>query len=572
MQHPFARSLSTRRQAAWLGSIATGELRWAITIAAGVFLLLLIPPTMGRLFGPTDRIHLGTYWYSTDYSTYLSAMREGAASPSWLVHSHFTPEAHNPAFMFPLYVGMGKLAHAFAMPIESAFPIAEWVARIVLMGSMYLFVASFACPPTRRIAFVLAIFGGGLSIIVATITAGTGGLFNLKGKATVELLPFGAFFAAPHVALGLGFTLLSFVCVLHAGRGSRWSLLAIGPTILGLSLVHPYILPVPITAFGAFAALRTAAVLARRGRAAAASGTWRESWYATLVAAAAALPLLLYNAWNFSFDPFWSVTYRGQQVIPTPPPWELVMDLGVPLLLAGFGALALRRGGPIPPASALLLTWIAVALTWMYIPLPFQHRFAFGLPIALAMLAARGWPIVIEGARSLPARLGARSTIAAVAAHRVALYVLAILAFGTSATALAVLCRSAVVNEPIWLYAIDRDTYEAGLWLAENTGPDDVVAASFETGNYLGGIIPGRALMGNLTATLRPAEKHSAMEALLQGRLEPEQARRFLREHRVSYLLVGEGERALGLLDPGPALGLPAVHRTGAATIYRVAS
>jgi hypothetical protein len=554
----------------WTGAIALDEHRWAIAVAMSVLLLTLIPPTVGRLLGPSDRVHLGMYWYSTDYSAYLAAMREGATSASWLVHSHFTPEAHDPAFMFPLYVALGKLAHVAGAAPETLFTMAELAARMVLLVSLYWFVATFACPPTRRAAYILAIFGGGLSILVATATSGTGEVFNLKGKTTVELLPFGAFFAAPHVTLGLAFTLLSFVWFLRAARGSRQSLLPLGLTLLGLALTHPYILPVPITAFGAFAALQTVAAHARRGRADPAPAPWRDGWYAAAVAAGAAAPLLLYNAWTFSYDPFWSTTYRGQQVIPTSPPWELVIDLGIPLLLAGIGALTLQRSRPIAPASALLLTWIAVSLMWMYLPLPFQHRFAFGLPVALSILAALGWPIVLEGARSLPARLGVHSAIADVAAHRLALYTLAVLAFGTSATAFAVLCRSAALNEPIWLYGIDRDTYYAGMWLAENTGRDDVVAASFETGNYLGGIIPGRALMGNLTATLRPAEKHSAMEALFQGRLEPEQARRFLRENRVSYLLVGQGEQILGPGDPGLALGLTVVHRTGSTTVYRV--
>jgi hypothetical protein len=540
-------------------------------VIAGLLLLTLIPPTVGRLLGPTDRVHLGTYWYSTDYSTYLAAMREGATSPSWLVHSHFTPEAHDPALMFPLYVGLGKLARALAIPLEHAFMIAEWAARIVLTVGLYLFVTTFASSRTRRAALVLAIFGGGLSIFAAATTVGTGETFNLKGKATVELLPFGTFFAAPHVALGLAFTALSFVLFLRATCGSRLALLPLGLAVLGLALVHPYILPVPITAFGVFAALQMVTAFARRDRTVSASNNWRDGSYAMVVATAAAAPLLLYNAWKFSFDPFWSVTYRGQQVIPTSRPWELVIDLGVPFLLAVVGAIALMRAEPMSPASALVLTWIAVALIWMYVPLPFQHRFAFGLPIALAVFAARGWPIVLEGARVLPTRFGLQSGIASVAAHRLALYTLAVLAFGTSATAFAVLCRSAAVNDPIWLYGIDRDTYYAGIWLADNTGPDDVVAASFETGNYLGGIIPGRTLMGNLTATLRPGEKHSTMEALFQGRLEQEQARRFLREHRISYLFVGEGEHALGPHDPGPALGLRVAHRAGSATIYKVA-
>src|SRR5687768_1900458 len=102
-----------------------------------IFLLVLTPPTLARLFGPADRVHLGTYWYTTDFTVYLAAMREGMVSPSWLIHNHMTAEAHNPAFLFPLYVGIGKLAAVSGLPIMALYAVAETLGRLALILGVY---------------------------------------------------------------------------------------------------------------------------------------------------------------------------------------------------------------------------------------------------------------------------------------------------------------------------------------------------------------------------------------------------------------------------------------------------
>jgi hypothetical protein len=291
-----------------------------------------------------------------------------------------------------------------------------------------------------------------------------------------------------------------------------------------------------------------------------------------LVAGAAAGPILLYDALTFTFDPFWSKTYSGQQVITTSAPLELPFDFGVSLLLAPIGLLGLRRARTLGSGQLLLLIWVVMALLWIYAPLPFQYRLAFGLPVGLAIFAAHGWPITVEAARTLGARLRPGSRLLPLVTGRLALYALALLAFSTCSTMLAALTKSAVQDEPISLYAVDRDTYTAGRWLAEHTGVDDVIASSWETGNFIGGQVIGRAIVGNLTATYRGAEKYEMLQAIYQGKTAADAVRMFFRENRVSYVLVGQGERDMGPVDPGQLLGLPLAFETGGARVYRFAS
>src|SRR5205085_6344881 len=112
-----------------------------------------------------NRVHVGTYLYVQDFTYYLAAMREGASGTSWLVHNHFSAEPHAPAFMFPLYVGMGKLASAMGLSLLGVYGVVELLGRIALAVGLYVFLASFLVDVTlRRIAYVLAMFGGGLAI------------------------------------------------------------------------------------------------------------------------------------------------------------------------------------------------------------------------------------------------------------------------------------------------------------------------------------------------------------------------------------------------------------------------
>ena len=109
-QAPVGREpLAPRNQAAALPPILAAELKWLGTSVIILLLLTQIPATVERILGPSDRIHLGTYLYVQDFSQYLPAMRDGAATPTWLVHDHLTSEPHDPAFIYPLYVGTGTV-------------------------------------------------------------------------------------------------------------------------------------------------------------------------------------------------------------------------------------------------------------------------------------------------------------------------------------------------------------------------------------------------------------------------------------------------------------------------------
>ena len=187
----------------------------------------------------------------------------------------------------------------------------------------------------------------------------------------LEMSSFGVLLSAPHLMLGLALTLVCAPLYVRAVEG-RWFWVALlGAAILGLTLVHPFNAPMLVSVLVVHAAL-----------------TGRRAWPAAVVAALAAAPTALYSLLLFQFDPFWSGTYGVQNLMPAPPPWSLPLDFGLVLLAAPLAWPVVRRW----PAERrrLLLLWVGFGLLWMYAPVPYQRRFAFGVQPALAVLGAVG--------------------------------------------------------------------------------------------------------------------------------------------------------------------------------------
>ncbi|MEA2640166.1 MAG: hypothetical protein QOF51_1560, partial [Chloroflexota bacterium] len=216
--HPVTSDQSTRRAYARLG-ITWPEWRSVALLAACIFALTQAPPTAERLFGSTDRVHVGTYWYWADFSQYLSAMREAATTGSLLVHDHLTAEPHTPALIYPLYAAIGVAAAASGLPILSVYTIVEALARLALPFAIYAYMASLLERPGARIAAtLLAIFAASLGIWALFVSK----LLNLglvddrALNTTVEATTFGLFFIAPHVPLGLAATLVAALLYVRA--------------------------------------------------------------------------------------------------------------------------------------------------------------------------------------------------------------------------------------------------------------------------------------------------------------------------------------------------------------------
>src|SRR6202521_525662 len=89
---------------------------WLLGALGVVLVIGQLPLVLSMCCAPVGATGLGTAWFVNDFAQYESAMRQGAEQSGWLIHDAFTAEPHAAAFMFPLYVGLGKLGAALNLP------------------------------------------------------------------------------------------------------------------------------------------------------------------------------------------------------------------------------------------------------------------------------------------------------------------------------------------------------------------------------------------------------------------------------------------------------------------------
>ena len=502
---------------------------WLIGMLALALLSGALPHVLAACCAPPRATGFGTAWFVNDFAQYEYAIREGAEQPSlfsgWLLHDPFTSEPNPAAFMFPLYTVVGKLSGAFHIPAMALEQMVDILARVVLVLALWRFCRMFARgKQAARWAFGLALFGSGFEVFGALV----GGY---SGNWSYELNGFGLLFAAPHVPLAMAATLELAGTTLRPMRELRlWVMLKCAFLSAVIALLHPFHAPVLLTA-----ALIAGLLWWRSGRGVA-------NVLGALVACVAALPVLVPTVTTFSLQPFWVSTYSTQNLLPSPAPHELLVDLGTTLLLVITGWFLLR--GRVAAFGVVL--WLLLALTAMYIPVPYQRRLSFGIDPILAVMAAN--TLV-----ALCARLSQPSA--------------ALLKLGTLALAISstlVILVSMVVsgfrNAPLPVYRSTTDLDAAAMWLDSNASATDLILADWDASNYLAARTPARVYGGHPVATMHADQKRFAIAAAFAHPSSDIVARGL----GAQWLVYGPGEIAL----PGPAAA--PVFQSGDVRVYRI--
>ena len=498
---------------------------WLFSVLGIALLIGQLPMLLAACCAPEGATGLGTVRFVNDFAQYESAMRQGAEQAGWLIHDPFTAEAHQPTLMFPLYVGIGKLAatlHVSAASLEQLVAIA---ARIILVLSLWRFCRAFSRGRVAaRWAFGLALFGSGFELFA-------GLLGGYSGNWSYETNGFGLLFAAPHVPLGMAATLeLARDGLRHHRRVSTAWLIKLALLAAAAALLHSFHVPVLLAAI-----VLVGLVLWRTGRGLA-------NLAGAVAACLGAAPVLLPTVTTFSLDPFWVGTYSLQNLLPSPAPHELLVDLGPTLVLALIGAVMLRAR--VAPFGVLL--WLLLGLVAMYVPVPYQRRLSFGLQPALAILAGNGLVAacaVLSKRRAAALRLG----VVAAAASGTVLVLVSLVASGLR-------------NAPLPVYRSTRDLDRAAAWLDTTAQPSDVILADWDAANYLAPRTPARVFGGHPVATLHVADKQLAVATVFAHASSLQVARAL----GVQWLVYGPDEAQLA----GP--GGPA-FQSGSVRVYRVA-
>jgi hypothetical protein len=543
-----------------------GEYRFVLVGSFVALVITSIPYLLGAALATKERIFGGFVYAVEDCYSYLAKMRQGAEG-AWLFHIPYTPEPHPGAVIYSFYLLLGKIAPL--LPVSSLTSGLVWVYHVArgvfglgLLMTVYRFLAAFTERViVRRLAWLMVTFGGGLGWLLIAL-----GRSNWLGSLPLDfILPEGftflVLYALPHIALGRTLLLWGLLFLCKAWRLGRWNsdlqnvahsplpTLAVRWAVLAgflwllMGLIVPFYVAVSWAVLGA-----SWIVLALRRR--------RLPWDKAALAGMAALisaPPVVYSAWRFTSHPVYQA-WASQNRVFSPHPLHYLIAYGIPLALAAF---AVEEVWHSKRGSWLLLTWVGVVPFLVYLPFNLQRRLVEGVQVPLSMLAAVG----------LTKIMGVRSGLPDLR-WRLAVSVLLITLLPTNAMLIA--------GNALALRGLPGPIYRDGAevtaldWLSQQVEPDDVVLASYETGNYLPARVGARAFVGHGPESVQAAQKKVLAAQFFDAATHRTWRQQLLAEYGIDYVFWGPTERDLGSFVPQGADYLQRIYEQDGYLLFEV--
>lgn len=517
--------------------MSRSELRWVLLASLAVVLFASLPTIYAWALADADHVFTGFVYNVEDGNSYIAKMRLGARG-EWLFHLFYTPEPHEPALAFPLHLLLGKLAAAFDLSLVLVYHSARVAFGFGLLLTVYAFVARFTEEVAiRRLAWALVAVGSGLGWLLTALGA-TNWLGDLPLDFWVpEAYVFLVLYNLPHLALAESLLLGSILWTMQSFE-EKDPRRALGAGFLAfvMAWVVPFYAGVLAVVLGAY----LLAMLVRRQRL-----PWQEIGL-TLLVGLGCLPPVAYNAWVFATNPAFA-TWSAQNRIPSPHPIHLVLGFAPLLVPALWGASkALRQAGE---RWLLCLAWVLVAPVLIYLPVNLQRRLVVGVQVPLALLAAVGLEAWFRDRRWAPLAyvgLASLSNLLLVAGS---------------------LGPIQALSEPIYRSGAE---IAALRWLDAQSQPDEVVLASYETGNVIPAYTDLRVFAGHGPETLDNVGKQADLHRFFSADTPDEWRCELLEEYRVRWVFYGPAEKSLGKWDPSTAHYLELAIAGGSSSVYRV--
>jgi hypothetical protein len=539
-----------------MGQVTRREWVWAGGFAAFVMALTSLPYLMAALTAAQTDWSFGGFLIGVeDGNSYMAKMGQGARG-AWLFTLPYTSEPQPGAPLFAFHLLLGKLAGSGLSQTHAARVLVYHLARVVfgfgLLLISYRFLAEFLQDvPQRRWGLVLVALGGGLGWLLAIL-----GLSQLFDSLPIdfyspEAYSFLILFSLPHLAAARSLFLLGLLAYLK-GRG-----VAAGLALLGASFIQPLSVMVAWAVILGHVILHwimrfwphfTSAVDSGlsptlRGTARLPEGAVRGQ--AALPAILISSPFALYTVYLFSADPFLK-QWNAQNVLPSAHPLHYVFGYGVWLIpaIVGWRVLSQRR----LDLARFALGWALLFPLLIYAPIPTQRRLIEGFQLPLVALAVLGATQTLHRRWMVPLIVG------------VSLPTTAILLAGS-------LLAARIPAEPIF-HPVDQ--LAAFDWLSQNAQSKQVVLGSFETGNALPAYTPLVAYIGHGPESLFLAEKLPRVAAFYRSSTRDTDRLSLLTDGRISFVIFGPHERALGDFDPKTANYLQRRFSSGEYAVYQM--
>jgi hypothetical protein len=496
--------------------------------------LAVLPYAAGYLAAPRGMIFLGALNNLGDTGQYLAALRQGTEGHLLYVNQ-YTSLRVAPVLIYPLYTATGLLLAPLHLAAPMLYQLLHILAAGALLAALWRFCRTVV-PGKPVLAYAVALFGGGLYLPALLLSGLVRLPFAPAALTAPELSLFATLLISPHGAVGLAaelWALAGYVRWRRDGQGRHLAVLSGGGLVLGLS--YPFGLPVLLTVVVVDA-------VASHARPADHALQERRMAGEALLALSLlpALAVALYYAVLFHHDPLWGAS----NMLRLPPPSIAVLAAAFgPLLVLGL--LPLVAG--LSHSTRLVATWAIVNGLLLLAPLPQSERLLNGWSVPLAILAA--------GVLRRMGRQAARRWAVALALSNVVL-------------ALLYLMVAVAGSNPA--YYERSDEAAAVAWLAAHAGPDDVVMASAGSGNLIVSAARCRVVVGQNFETFNWGQAQRDVQRFYARSTPAAERMAILHRNRVTLVLDGPYEHALGHFTPPAGHGYRLVHTSGPVRVFAV--
>jgi hypothetical protein len=363
----------------------------AVYWAVGIVLLTCVPYIVGLLLTPPGGRFMGLTHNIDDGAVYLSWIRQ-AAHGHFFITNLYTNE-HQPHAAFNLlFLLMGLFGR---IPGLSGIWVYH-IFRIALSVGFLLWVPTLARLYLDEDAQKYALPLVGLSAGIGWLMPGARMPIGPVDTWQPEAITFLSMYLNPLFVAGLWLTCAAIYFLTRAEQTGRFRFaVSAGLILLVLGNVHTYdVLTVGVTWVGYVV---ITALLQKRVN-------WRLVML-SVIAAAIALPSVIYQAHVYAIDP----VYRARANTPTPsaPIWSELSGYGFVAALALATAIMflhprIRARMSVTAESAKLLLlpgiWAVVNLLSPYLPIAQQRKLLMGAHIPLCILACAAIAVFIRRA------------------------------------------------------------------------------------------------------------------------------------------------------------------------------
>lgn len=514
--------------------------QWVIVlILSTVIISVAFVPFIFQVFDtPSDKVFIGTHNNALDYPMFIDTILQSARG-RWTVLVKYTTEEQPGTLIYPLYIFVGKIAGLFNINPVLMYHLTRFVMAYVFCFSVYYFISYvFTDRKKRLLAFFLVLYSAGF------LTANGPNLPWWTGGDVFRRAVF-----LPHGVLKNVLLLLILVWMgkLFEGKNSKyfvWS--CIGGFFLGLldpmntmaiwGVLGVWLLGSQIN-FLVLAPRQLAGVRLRHVP----YGTWlraektfvrlnRQDILYFLIYFLFSGAALLYTKIVFDVTP-WSVVRE----------WEAKQIYSVNLL---------------EYANHIGITFYFGILGVLLILRKYRNFQAFCTVILTI-------PTIIF----IVTNIGSKVGLSGLRFFQIPVYVF--LAMGTSYLAVEILKKKTLIivfcavilliSFPLYKWSlndqlnefkahwgniyVDKNVYDAGIWLKDHVPLDSNVMTDFMAGTTLVAISGNGVYIGHPVSTINFEAKKILTEKFYGGQMSKEEAKRVLIEGRINYVLGSWGEQ-----------------------------